>query len=348
MRKCFVLMLGLILSMSVFNAEAQVGYVEETIVRPQPQVERQLFCGSKDRPVRIASFVNYPPFGWREYVKEGANTNVAYRGIGVEIFKRFAQEFDIRYSFVDALNNDEVKMGLYSGAIDLLLTDYYDTNTYNKIRTFYPGYISNPVVIVMRKPSPNEKQAPRFEKFADLSGKKGYIRVEEGIAPFVYPQLPSDVNIKKITGVRRAFKDLLNKQVDFLIMSQYAFEAEKRRFKISDYVEVTSKPLVAPFIFVSYAQDNACAYYIKSAFEAKLKDYAQDEKTLKMILSSQLRDWENEFINEKSLMFDTDVSEEDADTTSDFNAWVKQQKQSAQTVMDNVKAAQQSHEQASQ
>lgn len=347
MRKCFILMLGLILSMSAFDAMAQTSYVEETIVRPQAQVERKLFCGSKDRPVRIASFVNYPPFGWREYVKEGANSYAVYRGVGVEIFKRFAEEFDIQYSFVDALNNDEVKMGLYSGAIDLLLTDYYDTNAYNKIRTLYPGYMSNPVVIVMRKPSPDEKEPPRFKNFADLSGKKGYIRVEEGIAPFVYPQLPSDVNIKKITGVRRAFKDLLNKQVDFLIMSQYAFEAEKRRFKISDYVETTSKPLVSPFIFISYAQDNACAYYIKNALEAKLKDYAQNEKMLKMILSSQLRDWENEFINEKSLMFETDISEE-ADTTSDFNAWVKQQKQSAQTVMDNVSAAQQSHEQVSQ
>ncbi len=303
----------------------QAGYVEETITRPTVQKERKLLCGTQDKPVRIAGFMNYPPFGWKEMIKdENGEDAPVYLGIGMELFQRFAKEYDLKYRYTNLLNYNEAIYAMRIGYFDLLVTDFYNSDPYSQVQYIYPGYILNPIVIVSLKPTSDTQTVP--QTLDDLKGKTGYARYEENIYRLFHNQIPSDITIKQVTGAKRAFYGLLKKEVDFLLMSQYAFETEVRRFKIADYVTYSSKPVFTPYVFMSYMPNNQCARFIKKALENKVKEYAADEQGIRSVLSRQLITWENKFASEPSLMFETGVpAEEVEEKAADIDAWLKEQ-----------------------
>ena len=150
------------LSVSVFAQSS--GYQEETVQRLAPKKQRFLVCGSVENPIRVAGYMNYPPFGWKETrqmqgrggLLEKEKTITDYFGIGAQLFDKFAKEKNLTYTFINMANFDEAKYALSKGYVDILLGDYYDGNNYSKINYFYPGYIVNPIVIVIRKNDNNE------------------------------------------------------------------------------------------------------------------------------------------------------------------------------------------------
>ena len=109
MKKYFLFVFGIIFAVTFISfAPETVGYEEKTIHRVVEK-KRKLVCGSAEKPIRVAGLMNYPPFGWKEIFerKLDAIPMAVYHGVGVELFKRFAEENDFRYQFVNALNSDE-------------------------------------------------------------------------------------------------------------------------------------------------------------------------------------------------------------------------------------------------
>ncbi len=329
MKKIFLLFCFIFSLCFALNANAII-YEDQTIQRAEQKAERYLYCGSSERPILVAGYMNYPPFGWKEYfwIKDAFDGDVKlvnYKGIGIEIFKRFAQKNKLNYRFVDLLNHDEARYALTKGYFDVLVGNYYDANTYSVMNYFYPAYISNPIIIVTLKTAEGET-AP--ETLQDLQGKKGFIRSEENLFELIMPQVPNNIQIKKVNGASRAYQALLRKEIDFLITSKYAHETEVRRFKIKDFVSASNTSLMSPFIFMSYANGNQCAAFIKDALEKELKEVANDENALRSILSGQLLLWENKFINQKSLMYETEtLSEDQIESTKNLDAWLEQRKE---------------------
>lgn len=340
--KKILLMTAMFIGLSISAFSQTGGYQEQSVQRLAPQQQRMLVCGSAENPIRLAGYMNYPPFGWKEsYRMEGHGgmlekdkiiTN--YFGIGVQLFDKFAKENKLYYSYVNMLNFDEAKYALTKGYFDVLLNNYFESNSYSTMAYFYPAYIANPVIIVVRKTDTAEK-AP--ETLEELKGKKGFVRAEENLFDMIYSSLPADVSLEKVNGARRAFQALLRKEVDFLIMSQLAYETEIRRFKIKDFLTTSTTPFISPFVFFSYAKGNACAEFIKNAFEKKLQEYTADKDYMRSVLSSQLVAWENKFANEKSLMYDIDVIEEErVEKAKNLDAWLEEQ-QIKPVVDDKVK-----------
>lgn len=321
------------LSVSVFAQSS--GYQEETVQRLAPKKQRLLVCGSVENPIRVAGYMNYPPFGWKETrqmqgrggLLEKEKTITDYFGIGAQLFDKFAKENKLFYIYVNMLNFDEAKYALTKGYFDVLLNNYFEGNSYSNMGYFYPAYIANPIIIVVRK---TETAEPIPQTLEELKGKKGVVRAEENLFDMLYSQLPSDVSLEKVNGARRAFQALLRKEVDFLITSQLAYETEVRRFKIRDFLNASTTPIMSPFVFFSYAQGNPCANFIKNAFEKKLQEYTADKDYMRSVLSSQLIAWENKFVNEKSLMYDIDVIEEEkVEKAKDLDAWLTEQQNKA-------------------
>ena len=209
-----------------------------------------------------------------------------------------------------------------------MLGDYYVPNVYAFTKYFYPGYINNPVIIVVPKPENENEKLP--ETWADLKDKKGIMRSEESLYDLFYPQIPKDVTVEKVEGAKRAFQLLLRKEVDFLITSQYAYETEMRRFKVREFLAYAPTALMSPVIFMSYRDGNPCAMFLKKKLEAKLKEYAEDKDFIRSLLSEQITAWEKKFINQKSLMYEVAEEPETNDVKSqkdmDLDEWLKEQK----------------------
>ena len=304
MKKYFLFVFGIIFAVTFISfAPETVGYEEKTIHRVVEK-KRKLVCGSAEKPIRVAGLMNYPPFGWKEIFerKLDAIPMAVYHGVGVELFKRFAEENDFRYQFVNALNSDEAKFALTNGYLNILLGDYYNQNSFSTIKHFYPGYVSNPIVIVVLKPQNDTEKLP--ETWEDLKGKKGVMRTEENIFELLYKQIPPDVQIEKVEGAKRAFQLLLRKQADFMITSQFAYETEVRRFKVGDLLAYAPTPLMSPVIFMSYQEGDPCIETIKEKLEDTLKRYASDKDLMRSILSAQIIEWERKFMKDKSLMYE--------------------------------------------
>ena len=221
-----------------------------------------------------------------------------------------------------------MQYALSHGYVDILLGDYYNANSYSSMKYFYPGYIANPLIIVTLKS--DDENAPIPETWEDLKGKKGIMRSEERIFDLLYSKIPSDVQVEKVEGAKRAFQLLLRKEADFLITSQIAYETEMRRFKVGDYFVYGKKPIMSPVIFMTYQGNNPCANSLKGKFEEYLKEATADKSLVLSILSSQIIEWENKFIKQKSLMFETEnepeTNEENSKKDMALDEYLKEQK----------------------
>ncbi len=265
----------------------------------QGNVVPQFVCGSKDRRIRVAGFTNYPPFGWVEQFLYPNSTTETYSvnfGIGNEIFKKIADEQNLYYEDVFFPTYLEAKNALELGKVDVLTATYYDSNPYSVMEVFYPAYISNPFVVISLK-----GKLPPVKDLADLTGKKGIIRWEENLLPLIQPTLPEGIHLETVSGARNAFKKLVNQEADYLLTSRYAAEAEMRRFKVTDFMDI-SEVIRNPNFFLGFSANNGCAAYHKEYFEKRLKELTADKDYIRSLLSKQIVYWEQKFRKEPSIM----------------------------------------------
>ena len=310
--------------MMIGQAGAQIFYNDQVEERPIAPPQRYLYCGTADNPIRVVSFMSYPPFGWKEtqLVQDVFQDRYIHRyyGMGIDLFRQFSSDYKLAVTFTNILNYQEARYALAQGYFDVLVTDYYDGETYKNIGFFHPGYVVNPIVIVSLK-----ENTDKMEDLKDLIGKKGYIRKEEGFYDLYRKSIPDGVTITHMTGAKKAFFDLIQKKIDFILMSRYAYETEIRRFKIEDYVKHSAQPVFSPYIFMSYAKNNQCALFIKNALERSLKESTADSNNIKALIVKQLNTWQSKFSKEKSLMFEAAIEEEKEEKAGDIDKWLKEQ-----------------------
>ena len=299
---CLYLFPAQVFSQEQKQAKTEVYYDEEQVNIKKEKTDNTVstqICGGKGRPIRIAGFTNYPPFGWVEqflYGNFGKETYPVNYGIGVEMFKKIADEKNLDYTDVAFPTYQDAKNALEEGKVDVLLATYYESNPYSVMEVFYPAYISNPFVVISLK-----GKLPPVKDLKELAGKKGIIRWEENLLPLIQPTLPAGVQLETVSGARNAFKKLVNKEADYLLTSRYAAEAEMRRFKVTDFMDI-SDVIRNPSFFLGFTTNNGCAAYHKEYFEKRLKELTADKDYIRSLLSKQIVYWEQKFRKEPSIM----------------------------------------------
>ena len=269
-----------------------VRYAEEEVIKQKKYDRRTVYeCGDK-KPIRVAGFVTNPPFGWMDIIS--GNTLNADRyvndGFGYQLFLKMANELNFKVEGVGFKSYYDAVTALKTGKIDVLLGAYYDKRVLGVgTSVLFPGYFSNPVVVVFLKG--NERPVETFE---DLKGLKGVIRQEEGLYSLIYQGLPEGVQIEQVSGARKAYTMLLEGKADYMISSLYAIEAEIRRFKITDKVSITTKPLLSPELFFVFGANSECLI-LKQRFAEKLTREKQNQGDINQILFKQIDKWIERF-----------------------------------------------------
>lgn len=280
---------------------SSVSYVEEEKANTSSKTEKENFslCGAGFHPVRVAGFVNYPPFGWVETQKNrlGAVVSIKNEGLAYALFEKIAQERGLEVRNNGYLTYTEGQKAVRRGQSDVLLATYYDNDPYATLDIVFPAYLSNPFVIVSLKGT-----LPEVKDFAELAGKKGVVRKEEMIWPLLQPTFPKTVKITEVSGARNAFKKLMTKEADFMITSLYAAEAEMRRFKIVDAMDVSRTVFRNPNIFMAFSQVGPCAGMHKDFFEKRMKELVADKDFMRGLITQYIIAWEKKFKDEPSLL----------------------------------------------
>ncbi len=255
-------------------------------------------CGASE-PIRVASYVTNPPFGWVRVIPGSGLKKDQYEnaGFSYDLFEQIAKNLKLRINNVGFPSYQEALRALRFGKVDVVAGIYYDKRVLGVgTNLMFPGYFINPIIPLFVK----GKEKP-IEKWEDLRGLKGVVRQEEMIYSLIYQQLPKGLEIEQVSGSKKAFRKLITGEVDYILTSLYAGEAEVRRYKLVDEIYFSPRALVSPELFFVFSSHTDCRR-LKSKIAAELEKIIADKEALKKVMISYIDDWGQRFIENPSLI----------------------------------------------
>lgn len=284
-----------------FAQTNKIIYVEEepTLPKQERTPLNPHACGGASEPLRVVGFVNYPPFGWVEGQKQAVTNFIAYtsKGIAYDLFLEVIKDYPIVFKDSSYPSYKQAQSAVRYGAADLMLGTYYDNDPYVSLDTVYPAYLSNPFVVVSLKGT-----LPPVTELSQLAGKRGVVRTEEMIWPLMQPTFPADIPMTEVSGARNAFNKLIKKEADFLLTSLYAAEAEMRRFKIVENMDVSETVFRHPNIFFAFSPVGDCGKTYKAYFKKRLTELTADKDFMRALVKKNVEKWEKKFESEPILI----------------------------------------------
>ena len=233
LKKLFFVVLS---AVAIFSFDIQAASEKTKVLYPENN------CGTADGSDRfsVVGFKNYPPFSWVELdLSDTAKTSYNYKGFIFDSVKTSLNDMKIQ-----KINNlvmdsvQQIQKAVLHGKTDMFFMSYYVDEAKSGADYIYPAYFGNPFVVVSRASKKIE-----VDDISGLKGLKGVIRREEEIEALISGLLPTDTKMEVVDGAETAFRKLLSGDVDFMITSPYAAEAEVRRFKIKNKVHFGKKVL---------------------------------------------------------------------------------------------------------
>lgn len=277
---------------------ANVKYIEEEVIPQQKFQRKQVHECGHVKPIRVAGFVTNPPFGWVDVVPNELKGGYDYfnNGLSYNLFSKIAREQKLKIQDVGFRSYFEAQQALKRGEIDVLLGAYYDKRVLGAgTSILFPGYFSNPIVVAFLKG--NEREV---KSLSDLIGLKGVVRQEEGIYSLMHQKIPADLDMKQVSGARKAYMMLLSGEADFIVTSLYAAEAENRRFKIHDKIHLTNVPIETPELFFVFGSTSECLP-LKEIFAEQVE---KERDNVRSLLFGQIDVWVERFRYSDSLIME--------------------------------------------
>jgi len=268
---------------------------EETGKKRTTRTRNQFECGTRT-PIRIGGFVTNPPFGWVNVTISKDRRVYKNDGFGYNLFEKIAKKLNLKIRNVGFPSFQDALLALRKGEIDVLAGSYYDHRVLGVgTKLLFPGYFKNPITVVFVK----GKERP-IHSYDDLKGLKGVIRQEEMLYSLIY-QRTKGLQIEQVSGARKAYTKLLNGEVDYLITSFYAAEAETRRFKLLDDLVFNEYAQVQPELFFVFSSNSPCTHLMPQ-FKQALEEEQKDEKAYFQYFMTYLDAWGERFRDEPSLI----------------------------------------------
>ena len=295
---CVFGLFSFLISTPLFAKKADYIDGEKVEVRAK-KVQQLAECGFV-RPIRVAGFVTNPPFGWVTMQQESVHTDkMIYinNGYAIDLFTSISKKMNLKVKNVGYLSYQTALRDLRKGKIDVIAGVYFNKNILGVgTNLLFPSFMDNPMVPIFVKGK--EKNIKTFE---DLKNLKGVVRQEELIYPLIYRQLVPGTNLKQVSGSKKAFEMLLKGDVDYMLTSLYAGEAEVRRFKLVDKITFSNTALINPKLFFAFASSTDCQK-LKKLYTAELKNMQKDSANYKQHFISYVDKWGQDFKDEKSLI----------------------------------------------
>lgn len=292
LKKLFFVVLS---AVAIFSFDIQAASEKTKVLYPENN------CGTADSSDRfsVVGFKNYPPFSWVELdLSDTAKTSYNYKGFIFDSVRTSLNDMKIQ-----KINNlvmdsvQQIQKAVLHGKTDMFFMSYYVDEAKSGADYIYPAYFGNPFVVVSRASKKIE-----VDDISGLKGLKGVIRREEEIEALISGLLPTDTKMEVVDGAETAFRKLLSGDVDFMITSPYAADAEVRRFKIKNKVHFGKKVLRHIKYFIAFSKLSVCRKY-KDAFAQQFAEQIKDKSALEKKLQDSIRMWADKFADDPPLQY---------------------------------------------
>lgn len=293
---------------SLCMAVAVVFFVSSGVVSAAPVDKENAVsikgCGTGNtgKKFRIVGFKNYPPFSWAElderFYKDTKEKSYTYQGFILDPLKQSLNDIKIKNFDEQMFDNfNDALKAMLRGTADFLFVGYYIDETKSGLDYFYPAYFGNPFIVVSRKTKKIE-----IQDVSELKGLKGVVRREEEVESLIRGSLPTDTKLEVVDGAEKAFRMLMSGEVDFMISSPYAADAEARRFKVKDKLHFGSKVVKHVKYFMAFSKMSPCRQY-KGLFSQKLKDLFKDKNDVEKLIRKYINIWVDSHAEEPPLEY---------------------------------------------
>ena len=297
MKKFIFVFLALFMGCEIAMANSQyVGSQKQKEAEPIIRVQLRQ-CGLRSSPIKIAALATNPPFSWTE--TEMQENNVLYTGKGflIDFMQQILNELNISTQIVGYPTDDKMLADFQIGKVDMVVGMYYDPKIQLGGHAFLnPSIMQNLVSVIFMK-----GKEKKVEKFEDLVGLKGVVRQDEKFYDYIRLKHTKMLEIQEAIDSKEAFTKLLTGEVDYMLSSPYAAEAEARRFKLNLNIAMSQMPLMGQEFFVLYSGNSLCPQY-RQEIAAKIKEKRQDMNAMKRDLISYINNWGQRFKNDPSLV----------------------------------------------
>ncbi len=280
-------------------SEPQQEVVEEEKTNNHKKISKKSMFGcGQDHPIRVAGFVTNAPFGWVNIIPAKGMKPEQYvnGGFSYDLFEQIVTDAGLKIQNVGYTSYQEAMRDLRRGKIDVVAGGYFDNRMLGAgVNLMFPSYFTNPIIPIFL--NGKEKEVRSWD---DLKGLKGVVRQEENIYSLIFNQLPKEIEIKQVSGSKKAFTMLLKGEADYILTSLYAGESEVRRFKLTGEVYFSPKALVSAELFFVFSSHSDCPA-IKKKLEPILRKLKENDDAYRKTFIGYIDEWGLRFQNAKGL-----------------------------------------------
>ncbi|OPZ78876.1 MAG: extracellular solute-binding protein [Alphaproteobacteria bacterium ADurb.Bin438] len=311
--KYFLFLLVLLSSFPTFAQRR----IEEVVKKEKVEVDTRFdinkfktSCGKRELPFAIVGSLNYPPFSWIiEEQVSSRDTKKVLIGIGVDYFNHISSKIfkNSHHSSDIIVNSDEeISKSMLRGSADFFINAYYDNNPSLGVDYIFPSYLTNHMIVVLRK----DDDKTKIEKVEDLVNYKGVIRSDE-YTDWIYKGIGIDINFTDKVIIKNDSKEaltsLLKGEVDYFFTGIYSARAEVTRYKLFDEVKIIENSLKANRIFFTLSKMSKCRDY-KALFDKAIEDDINDNETIKKIVLENILKYVEQFKDEPKLTVEKETT----------------------------------------
>ena len=233
------------------------------------QVEYNTEKNRDVKQIKATGFMDYPPFG---YIPDTYYPD-SYQSIFKPIIDEYAKNVNFLVDYSVNLPYPTLVRNVRGGNIDIIMGIYHDTQIYDGLEYIFPALLNNPIVVVMLPNRINEVKSTD-----DLKKLKGAMNSHEHLSDFVANQL-NNFNIVKIDNSYDLYKKLYNKDVDYVLASEYNARIELAQLGLRNNLSFSKSPLWNIPLFLGVSKASVYRNQIKNG----LQKIANDPKTREII-----------------------------------------------------------------
>ena len=223
------------------------------------------------RSLVITGHPSYPPVAW------AAKDKIV--GAAPELVTTIAKDLGVKEVVSKNFGSwASAQKATKEGKADVIFGIYRNNDRMTYLNYVEPPFMTDPAVIAVRK-----GEAFRFEKLDDLVGKKGVTNEGESYSNEFDGFIKKNLTIERTKGVDRAFKALVDKKADYMIVGLHPGRNEAQRLGMAAKIEFLPKEVNSSNMYVAFSKKSKCFDSLNESFSNKIRDYSKRGAVQRML-----------------------------------------------------------------